>query len=64
MNDPVVVTKSDGREELEQESLDFGGEERSGHIGEEGLEVVFDEIHNNEYSARRVSQVAAETSDS
>ena len=48
MDDPVVVTESDGGEELESESLDFRGEEGVGHIREKGFEIVLDEIHNDE----------------
>ena len=34
--------------DLEKEGLDFGGEEGLGHILEEGLEIVFEEVHDEE----------------
>ena len=57
VDDPVVVAEGDGGEELEEEGLDFGGEERSRHRGEKRLKVVLDKIHDNEDSVRSVSQL-------
>lgn len=39
------------REKLDHEGLDFGLEERVGHVGEERLEIVLDEWHDYEDSA-------------
>lgn len=51
MDDPVIVAESYGREQLEQEGFDLGGQERLGHGVEEGFEVVLDEIKHEEDSA-------------
>lgn len=53
MEDPVGVAVSGRGEELVKESLDFGLEEGSWHQGEEGFEVVFDEVHDDEDSVKR-----------
>jgi hypothetical protein len=52
MNDPVVVTQCEGGEELEDKSFDLRGEKGGGHVGEEGFEVMFDEVHDDEDSVR------------
>ena len=47
VDDPVVVARGHGRQELEHEGLDLAREERGRHVGEEGLQVVFDKVHND-----------------
>lgn len=48
VQDPVVVQISDTAGELEEECLDLGGEERLGHVFEDGFEVVFEEFEDEE----------------
>lgn len=55
MDDPVVVTRGHGGQELHDERLDFGSEKGCRHVGEERLEVVLDEVHHDEDSIKRVS---------
>lgn len=49
---PVGVTVRYSRQKLYHDCLDFRLEERVRHIGQEGLEVVFDERHDYEYPTR------------
>lgn len=45
VHDPVRVEVLGGRDELEHERFGFRGEERLGHVFEQGLQVVFEELH-------------------
>lgn len=51
MEDVVLVEVGDARSELEEEALDFGGEEGFWHVLEDALEVVFDEFEDEEDGA-------------
>lgn len=50
MQYPVAVQVLDGGRELEQQGLDLRGEEWFGHVFLEGFEVVFEEVHDQEYT--------------
>jgi len=52
MEDPVGVAVGGRGEKLMKKSFYFGLEEGSRHEGEEGFEVVFDEVHDDEDSDR------------
>lgn len=51
VEDVVFVEVGDARGELEEEALDFGGEEGFGHVVEDGFEVVLDEFEDEEDGA-------------
>ncbi|KAJ6256036.1 hypothetical protein Dda_9128 [Drechslerella dactyloides] len=46
VHDPVCVHGRRGGEELQHECFDLGLQEGFGHVVEEGLEVVFDKVHD------------------
>ena len=48
VEDVVVVEVGEAGCELEEEAFDFRGEERFGHVVEDGFEVVFHEFENEE----------------
>lgn len=52
MHDPVVVAEGDGGEELEHEGFDLRGEEGGRHGREKGFEVMLNEVHDDEDSAK------------
>ena len=41
------VQVDDAGAELEEEGLDFGGEEGLGHVFEDGLEIVFEKFEDD-----------------
>lgn len=49
VEDPVFVQVRDSGRELEEETLDFGGEERLGHVLEDAFKIMFDEFENEKY---------------
>lgn len=48
VQDPAVVEVGDARRQLEEEGLDLGREEGLRHVLEDGLEVVFEELEDEE----------------
>lgn len=51
VQDPVGMTMENGGQKLEHERFYFGLQERGRHEGQEGFQVVLDEVHHDEYPA-------------
>lgn len=49
VQNPSLMTIGYGREKLEHERLDLGLQEGRGHDGEQGFEVMLDEVHDDEH---------------